>query len=129
ASSRPPRGAALCTRGTRGDRRSAGPSEDRVDERRERLHARREDQEKPGEREEDDERHEPLVAALPEAAQKPRDRREGADHHGQATADFAASLEHSSSSTGSAARAREAGFVTRWEPQTSTSMPQRRNVE
>src|SRR5262245_24098409 len=105
-------------------------SEDRVNERRERFHRRRKNQNQPEEAQEDGERHEPSMSGLvaPQAASEIGDRSTRARHHDQATVEASALFEdHDPDSFRDVAGA-AADFVTTVDPATSTSMPQRRNV-
>ena len=82
----------------------------------------------PGQAQKDGQRHQPALAgvALPHSARQVRDRSAGAAEHDQPAPDPATLLDHATSSFGFAGDAR---FVTRVCPATSTSIPQRRNVE
>src|SRR5262249_49238764 len=97
-------------------------------ERRQRLDRRREDQHQAEDAEKDGERHQPPLARLasPQAARKIRDRPAGGSQHDQPAPGAADSLDHATSSVTRADDA--ARLVTTKGPQTSASMPQRRNV-
>src|SRR5262245_16932661 len=111
-------------------RTSLTGSEDRVDERCERLHGRRENQDQAEETEEDGERHEPPVSGLvaPQAAGEIGNRSASGRNHDQATVEAASLFEDHSPDSFSDFAVAAADFVTTVDPATSTSMPQRRNV-
>src|SRR4030095_12251974 len=75
---------------------------DRVDERRERLDRRREDEDQPGEAQKDRERNQPSFVRLaaPQAAPPPADRPSRAAHHDQPARHATTFLDHVSFSAG-----------------------------
>src|SRR5262249_25345790 len=105
-------------------------SEDRVDERRERLYGRRENQDQAEDAQKDRERHEPAASGLgpPQAPGEIGDRSAGACDHDQATVEAAAVFDDHAPDSFSDAPGATACFVTTADPATSTSIPQRRNV-
>src|SRR5881409_2087621 len=105
-------------------------SKNRVDERRQRLDGRRENQDESEQAHEDGQRHEPAFTGVapPQSAREVRDGRTRAPDHDQTTPDTASSCEHAISCSSGIGRD-AARFVTMAEPATSRSSPHRRNVE
>src|SRR5262245_43115443 len=104
--------------------------EDRVEERRERLHRRRKNQDEAEDAQEDGNRNKPAVArlGLPQSAREVGDGAARARHDDQATVDAATLLEDHAPDSFSDADDPGARLPTIVEPETNRSMPHRRNV-
>src|SRR5438105_13706592 len=102
-------------------------SKDRIDERRQGLDGRADDQDQTRGAEEDEQRHKPLSSRLapPQTAGSIRDGGRSVREHEPGAREPATTADHATSGSVSAERR----FVTRASPATSTSMPLRRKVE
>src|SRR4029450_7376639 len=110
--------------------RSFMRSEDRVDERRERLDRRGKNEDQAEDAHEDGQRQDPPPpgSLVPQAAGEIADRSAGADDHDQTAVETAAVFDDHAPDSFSDTAGAVGGFATTADPATGTSIPQRRNV-